>query len=99
EPWAAALGASLVRTLDPLRTLHTAVLTDGPLPERTGAAFEQHLVRTHAGQDFLDLVSAARVFGKLDEPTRAIRFLRRAIEMDPANPELHLLMASALGDT
>jgi hypothetical protein len=95
DAWTALAGAQLVRTSDPLLSVHTELISPAPLPALTTDSFAQGFVDRHEGQELLDLVAAARVFLEQKDYVRAIRFFARSAALDPRNAELKLKLGVA----
>jgi hypothetical protein len=89
-------GRDLVRTAIPFDAIHHALLTaSGTVGPEVRRRFTELFIERNAGQDFLDYIAVARKLLADGERDRAMRFLDRALSLDPYNPELYFLMGNA----
>jgi tetratricopeptide (TPR) repeat protein len=96
DAFCAAAGFDLLRTTSAAATMHTAALRlGGPHAPPVREAFDELFVSHHASQDLLDFSAAAQRFAETEDALRAMRFLDRALELDPYHPELYLRMGNA----
>jgi hypothetical protein len=89
-------GLSLVRTRDPLLSLHRAAIRYGlPVTPRLGQAFRKAHVRDDRGERAIDLRTAAGIATKAGDHKSAARLFRRCLALDPYDPELYLRLGEA----
>jgi tetratricopeptide (TPR) repeat protein len=81
-------GWHILRSRDLLGSLHTAAIRPAlPWTEREEQGFARNYVRSRAGDDILDHTHIARLCVEKKDWDRAIRYFRRAIELEPENPD------------
>ncbi len=88
DAYSKVTGWHILRSRDLLGSLHTAAIRPGsPWTEREEQGFERNYVRSRAGDDILDHTHTARMCAEKKDWERAIRYWRRAIELEPENPD------------
>lgn len=88
DSFAAVTTWELLRTRDPLDSLHTAILRPGiPWSDRERQGFYRNYVQWRGGDDILDFTHTARQYAEKKDWERALRFWKRCIELEPENPD------------
>ncbi len=88
DSYATVSGWQLMRTKDPLDSLHTAALRPGVVwSDRERQGFFRNYVQWRGGDDILDFTHTARHFAEKKDWERALRFWKRCIELEPENPD------------
>lgn len=88
DAFAEATGWHILRSRDMLGSLHSAALRPGiPWTDREEDGFDRNYVKWRGGDDILDHTHTARLLAEKKDWDRAIRYWRRAIELEPENPD------------
>jgi tetratricopeptide (TPR) repeat protein len=88
------LGLGLLRTRQPLQSLHRlAVRYGAPVTPRLEEAFQRAHVRDERSERLIDMRGAAVTEAKAGDHKAAARLYRRCLRLDPLDPELHLRLA------
>lgn len=84
DAYAEVSGWHLMRSRDQLGSLHSAVLRpEVPWTERERQGFDDNYVKSREGDDILDYTHTARQCASKKDYERALRYWRRAIELEP----------------
>jgi len=99
DAFAEVTGWHLLRSRDKLGSLHTAALRPGiGWTEREDLGFRKNYIAWRGGDDILDFTHTARLCAEKKDYDRALRYWRRAIELEPENPDHHYRAGDAAID-
>ena len=90
DAFAEVTGWHLMRSTDKLGSLHSAALRPGiAWTGREEMGFKKNYIHWRGGDDILDFTHTARQCAEKKDYDRALRYWRRAIELEPENPDHH----------
>lgn len=99
DAFADVAGWQLLRTRDPLRSVHTAALRpDRPFSAAERASFGAHFEAVRIGEDIIDFYDIARRCAEDKDFDRAVRFYQRCVAYDPDNAEYRYRVADTAID-
>jgi len=89
-------GLSLLRTRDPLLSVHRAAIRYGrPVTPELAAAFRRGHVRDGRGQVLIDIRLSAAALAKAGDHKTAVRLYRRGLRFDPDSAELYFRLGES----
>ena len=99
DAFAEATGWQVLRSRDVLGSLHSAALRPLiPWTQREKEGFGRNYVHWRGGDDILDYTHTARLYADKKDWERSLRYWRRAIELEPENPDHHYRAGDAAMD-